>query len=416
MGSTLIACLVAGSLITGCGTSAAAATDSSSKTAATSNSSSTLSPTDSTAAASLPEASASTDASNLFSDRDLEQTADTSDAETITIKESQDVPITSGGVYVISGTASDVTIRVETSDDEKVQLVLDGVNITNEDSPAIYVVSADKVFVTTAEGTNSSLTVNGTFSSDGETNTDAVIFSKDDITLNGLGSLTVTSKSGNGITSKNELTVTGGTWSVTASGHALEAHDAVNISGGTFELAAGKDGIHSSDSDDDTVGSVYISGGTFTIKSDDDGIHGTTTVTVDGGTFDITAVEGIEGTSVEINDGTINISASDDGINATQKTTSLDAVISINGGDITITMGSGDTDAVDANGSIYVNGGSLDITGMSAFDYDNEGVINGGTVTVNGEEVAEMPASMMGGGGRGERQGGFNRNFAAPQI
>ena len=67
-------------------------------------------------------------------------------------------------------------------------------------------------------------------------------------------------------------------------------------------------------------------------------------------------------------------------------------------------MGSGDTDAVDANGSIYVNGGTIDITGNSAFDYDVSGELNGGTVTVNGSQITEMTNSMPGGmGGRGGR-------------
>ena len=57
-------------------------------------------------------------------------------------------------------------------------------------------------------------------------------------------------------------------------------------------------------------------------------------------------------------------------------------------------MGSGDTDAVDANGSIYVNGGTIDITANSAFDYDVSGELNGGTVTVNGSQITEMTNSM----------------------
>lgn len=79
-------------------------------------------------------------------------------------------------------------------------------------------------------------------------------------------------------------------------------------------------------------------------------------------------------------------------------------------------MGQGDTDGVDANGSIYVNGGTIDITAqMSSFDYDAAAEFNGGTIIVNGEEVSEIPQSMMGGhgGGRGGfgefggQQGGF---------
>ena len=112
------------------------------------------------------------DASDFFTERDLAQTADLSEAQTIEVSDGQDVTITEEGVYVLTGTAKEVTIRVEADDTAKVQLVLDGLQITNTDAPAIYVVSADKVFVTSADSENT-LTVTGTFSADGDTNTDA---------------------------------------------------------------------------------------------------------------------------------------------------------------------------------------------------------------------------------------------------
>ena len=79
--------------------------------------------------------------------------------------------------------------------------------------------------------------------------------------------------------------------------------------------------------------------------------------------------------------------------------------IEINGGNITVNMGQGDTDALDANGNIYINGGTINITGQSAFDYDNEGKINGGEVTVNGQKITTMTNQMMGGPGGGQMGG-----------
>ena len=124
------------------------------------------------------------DTTDMFTARDLEQTADLSEAQSYTITDGQTIEITSEGVYVITGTASNASIVVEAGDEDKVQIVLDGVSITNDSAPCIYVKSADKVFVTTTDSENS-LTVTGTFSADGDTNTDAVIFSKDDLVLNG---------------------------------------------------------------------------------------------------------------------------------------------------------------------------------------------------------------------------------------
>lgn len=349
------------------------------------------------------------DTSSLFTERDLEQEADLTDATYLTLTSGEDITITSEGVYVISGSATNSSIIVNADDSEKVQIVLDGVTISNADAPAIYVKSADKVFVTTTDSENT-LKVTGTFSADGTTNTDAVIFSRDDLVCNGVGTLNISS-TGNGISCKDDLKITGGTYNITAASDAIEANDSIRIYDGTFTIDAGKDGLHSENSDDTSVGYIYIKGGEFDIDAESDAMQATTMLIIDGGAIDITASEGLEATYVQINDGTINISASDDGINAASKSTSVDVVIEVNGGNITVKMGSGDTDAFDANGSIYINGGTIDITASSAFDFDREAELNGGTVTVNGEEITEITASMMGGGmgGRGMK-GGFSGN------
>ncbi|MEZ4813004.1 MAG: hypothetical protein R2883_05910 [Caldisericia bacterium] len=57
----------------------------------------------------------------------------------------------------------------------------------------------------------------------------------------------------------------------------------------------------------------------------------------------------------------------------------------------------GDTDAFDSNGNIYVNGGTINVNARSSFDPEGKAEFNGGTVIINGEEVTELPISMMGG-------------------
>ena len=111
----------------------------------------------------------------------------------------------------------------------------------------------------------------------------------------------------------------------------------------------------------------------------------------------IDASEGIEGTYVKINNGTINISASDDGINAGNKSKNYNTTVEINGGKITIKMAAGDTDGIDSNGNLYINGGTIDITGNSPFDYDGEAKYNGGTLIVNGETTNTITNQFMGG-------------------
>ena len=346
-----------------------------------------------------------------YTERDLEQTADTSDAQYITVSDDETIDITEEGVYVISGTAENCTIRVEADENAKVQLVLDGVNVTNSDFPVIYAVSADKVFITTADSDNI-LTVSGQFTSDGDTNTDAVIYSKDDLVLNGTGTLNITSYYGNGITSKDDMKITGGTYNMQTALDAFEANDSISVSDGTFNITTNKDGFHCEN--DEAEGTIIISGGTFDIKGGSDGIQACALLQIDGGTIDINASEGLEATYILINDGNINIYATDDGINASTNTNAYETAIEINGGYITVEVGQGDTDGLDANGSIYVNGGTINVTAqMSSFDYDDIAEFNGGTIIINGEEVSEIPQSMMGGGmhggmgGFGGEMGGF---------
>ncbi len=285
-----------------------------------------------------------------YSDRDMEQSPDTSGAQTIEVTDGQTLSITEEGTYILQGTASDCTVLVN-APEAKVQLILDNVTVTNTSSPVIYVLDADKCFVTTAEGSENALTVSGTFTEDTENDvkTDAVIFAKSDLTLNGTGTLTISSTD-NGITSKDELTVTGSTYNITASGKGLESNDSTAICDGTF--------------------------------------------TID-------AKEGMESTYVRIDGGTFEISASDDGINAAANSDKNNVQVEINGGTLSIKMGAGDTDGIDSNGDLTINGGNISIECNSPFDYDGTGALNGGTVAVNGEEVTELTNQFGGGMGKG---------------
>ncbi|HCA05112.1 MAG TPA: hypothetical protein DEO32_04340 [Ruminococcaceae bacterium] len=354
------------------------------------------------------ESSGSSD--EIFTSRDLEQTADTSNAKTYNLSDGENIKITEEGVYIIKGSAKNVTITVEAADDAKVQLVLDSASITNDSAPCIYVKNADKVFVTTADGSTNTLTVSGSFTADGDTNTDAVIFSKDDLVINGKGTLNISS-SDNGVTSKDDLKITGGTINIECASDGLEVNDMLAIADGSITIKTSKDGVHADNSDDATQGSFYMKGGTLNVTAGDDGIHAITTVTIDGGTINASAAEGIEGTYIKINGGKITIEASDDGINAAQKSNNSTPTVEFNGGETAITMGQGDTDGVDSNGNIYINGGTISINAQSPFDYDGEAKKNGGTIIVNGTETDDITNQFggMGGGMGGGMRGGQMR-------
>ena len=343
---------------------------------------------------------------DMFTKRDLKQTADLTGAVTYTLTDRQDIHITEAGVYVLTGTAADATVYVEAGDDDKVQLVLDGLTLTNGTMPAVYVKSADKVFVTVSG--NSALSVTGTFAADGTTNLDGVIFSKSDLVLSGDATLTITSTK-NGVVSKDDLKITGGTYLITAASKAMEANDSIRIAGGALTLKAGTDGLHVENDADGAKGFVYIAGGNMSINAGDDGIHASSVVQVNDGQIAVTAAEGIEATYIQINGGTITINGQDDGINAAQKSSSYRPTVEINGGSVTVAMASGDTDGIDSNGDIIVTGGTINVTGSSSFDYDGTATYTGGTIIVNGQTLSYIPNQMMGGRGGQGGQGGWGR-------
>lgn len=238
---------------------------------------------------------------DMFTERDLAGTYEESGAVYVTLSDDgiagetdgvvidgQMVTITAEGTYIFSRTLSEGQIVVD-ADNAKVQIVFDNVDITCASSAAVYVKSAEKVFVTLAEGSQNTLRNTDEYVAIDDNNIDAVIFAKSDLTLNGTGSLTIISAEGHGIVSKDDLKIIGGTYDITAAGHALSGKDSVRIADGTFILTAEKDGIHAENADDEEKGYIYIADGDFTITSDGDGMDASNIVQIEDGTLDITA-------------------------------------------------------------------------------------------------------------------------------
>lgn len=299
-------------------------------------------------------------ADDMFTERDLAGTYDADSAASITLSDGASfcdsasvsvkddtITITEEGTYILSGSLSDGQIIVDVGDSEKVQLVLNGVDITNSSSAAVYVREADKVFLTLADSTSNSLAVTGEFVAIDDNNIDGVIFSKADLTLNGTGSLTVDCSYKHGIVSKDDLVITNGTYNITAASHALSGKDSVRIADGTFTLTAGKDGIHSENTDDAEKGFIFLADGDFTINCDSDAMDASGILQVEGGAYRISAgddgmhsdsalyiingditisscYEGLEGQTITIEDGILSIVASDDGLNAASNSSNTD--------------------------------------------------------------------------------------------
>ena len=359
----------------------------------------------------------------MFTERDLAGTYEESGAVYVTLSDDgitgetdgvvikgQTVTITAEGTYIFSGTLSEGQIVVD-ADNAKVQIVFDNVDITCASSAAVYVKSAEKVFVTLAEGSQNTLRNTDEYVAIDDNNIDAVIFAKSDLTLNGTGSLTIISAEGHGIVSKDDLKITGGTYDITAAGHALSGKDSVRIADGTFILTAEKDGIHAENADDEEKGYIYIADGDFTITSDGDGMDASNIVQIEDGTLDITAgggaanslkthesdVPGGPGGGMPQNgekpDGESmpQMGEKPDGENMPQDTTTDESGTStkgikagggmyLNGG--TYQIDSAD-DSIHSNANITIADGTYTLaTGDDGVHADDALIVNGGTITV----------------------------------
>ena len=401
------------SLLTGCGTTAVS--DSSAGASVSAESASDAVRSDAAQQTSAVAVSGQRlDASDLFSDRDLSGDWDESQAVNITLNgttaesdsanvtvDGSTVTITGEGVYVLSGTLKgQIVVDAEGA---KVQLVLKGATITSDSSAAVYVKQADKVFLTLAQGTENTLSTTGAFVQSDDNKVDAVVFSKDDLTLNGTGSLSVTTENGHGIVSKDELTLAGVTLTVSASGHALSGKDSVCVASGTYTLTAGKDGIHRENADDASKGYIVIEDGSFTINAQGDGLDASNVVQMDGGKLDITAGGGSANAEQKHQEffGHRDFRQSADQTEAPSDTPSeaqsaeqsdtqssdqsakgakADLTIFLAGAELTVDSAD---DAVHANDDVVISGGTLNLTtGDDGIHADDALVISDGKVTI----------------------------------
>ena len=305
----------------------------------------------------------------MFSDSDKKTepsapTAVTLDGKTLTIGKA--------GEYVITNSIKSGQLVVDTDKNSEVHLVLNGVNITSDAAPAIYIKKAKKVIITLAEGSENLLSVKGTIA-DGEE--DGAIYSKCDLTVNGKGSLKANTESGKGITSKDNLIITGGSFDITSKGHALDGNDSIRILDGSFKINTSGDGFHAENLENIDLGFIYMAGGSFNITAGLDGISALGSLKILSGSYKIFSGDGSQvytaqnnrfspsdydapsfkgiksGSDLEISGGEFNIDSEDDALHANGKVT-------VSGGSGTISSGD---DGIHADGALTLSGGKYEI-------------------------------------------------------
>ncbi|MBQ9735994.1 MAG: carbohydrate-binding domain-containing protein [Clostridia bacterium] len=354
------------------------------------------------------------DADTIFTERDFDASYDDASCVSITLADGDcyansdtvviagdTVTITQAGCYWITGTLTNGALVVSVPKNDKVQLVFSGVSIQNETHAALYVREAEKVFLTLEEGTENTLVNGGVFTQTDENEVDAALFSKEDVTINGNGTLTVSSPVGHGIVSKDTLKLTGGVIQVMSASHGIVGKDSLCACNTTVIAQTGKDGLHAENNDDGALGYVYIDSGSYTLTSEGDGISASGKMQINGGAFTIVAGGGSENGEDKTSDEWGNMPGGMPGgfpggmrpggrgatgtMTSAEDSTSIKGIKSgddllINGGDFTIDAAD---DAVHSNACLSVFAGNFAIeTGDDGFHSDETLSVLNGTITV----------------------------------
>lgn len=324
---------------------------------------------------------------DMFSENDLNADWSTFDACEISLSDdgstvkgngayvyNGDIYIVYAGKYILSGELGDGNIIINADRNDKIWLMLNGISIQCSHDAALRIEEADKVFLTLGDKTVNTISTGSEYSADLiSAGVDGAIYSRDDLTINGSGTLNITTEYGHGIVVNDDLVIAGGNITIDSVQDGLHANDSIRIKDANLGISAGDDGI--TVSNDDEMAFLYIESGSIDIFS---------------------CYEGLEAIDITIAGGTINIAPTDDGINANGS--GKNAVIRITGGDITIVNANGkDADGIDSNKDIYISGGKLFISVVgngsnSAIDYGTE---NGGVCEISGGTVLACGGSAM---------------------
>lgn len=359
-----------------------------------------------------------------WDENDLDSDYSDEDIQTITLKEDSiafegegatisktTITITKAGTYRVSGTILDGSIIVDTTSDALVRIILDDATITCANSSPIYIKQADKVLLTLADNTNNKLidTANYVITDAIENEPSATIFSKDDLTINGSGALTIEANYNNGIQSKDDLKIVSGIIDVTSIDDGLVGKDLLAIKNADISLQTQSDGMKTTNIDESDKGNMAIEGGSIQITSQNDGMQaanglyiydGSFTIQSGGGSInnsqqatmdngmpwgqwsssseeDSASAKGLKSTNLtEVTGGSFNLDTSDDAIHS-------NGILNISDGNISIQSGD---DGLHADASLTIKGGDIDIQTSYEGIESSELFFLNGTIHVNASD------------------------------
>ncbi len=324
--------------------------------------------------------------------------------------------VTSAGTYTVTGTLSEGRIVIDAGEEDEVTLVLQGADITCPTDSPIQAVSAGKLKIKAAEGTENSVTDKRALKTDeNDDRGPAAIYAACDMNLTGTGKLTVTASYNNGVQSKDDLKIKDLTLTVTAPNNAIKGNDSVTVESGTVTaISTAGDGIKTDNSDVSSKGNqrgnITVTGGTLYIYSACDGmdtaynaeISGDPVISIlthsyseytsssakktqnsSGVTKSAESSKGIKADNeITVSGGTVTVKCIDDGLHANSDVALADGLkgsgnITVTGGSVTVTAAD---DGIHADGTLRIDGGYIDVVNS------HEG-LEGHNITVNDGEV-----------------------------
>lgn len=299
------------------------------------------------------------------------------------LESGSDLTLTEEGDYVLSGEWTGRVI-IEAGEEAKLRLILNGVSINSPAGPAIWEKSADKLILTLAEGSVNTLT-DGAAVAEEDATVAAGIYTEDDLSVNGSGTLTVTGTAEQGIQCKADLIIAGGDITVSAVNDGIRGNNSVLLLDGVLTVTAGGDGIVSSKADKEGKGWIVIAGGTLAVTAGD-GVSESAGTSGFGGRggwgrgwgdwntgssdSDTVSQKGVKAaTDLTVLGGSVTLNCTDDALHAQN--------IAVTGGTLNIRTGD---DGMHADSDLVISGGIIDISQC------HEG-LEGYNVTVSGGEI-----------------------------
>lgn len=324
------------------------------------------------------------------------------------------VTIRTGGTYVVRGTLSDGQIIVD-AEKQDVVLYFDNASITCSYRSPLFVYKSSQTTLYLADDTaniltdGTSYTYNDNYSSEGDEEPNACLYSKSDLLIVGDGSLTVNANSNNGITSKDTLSIVGADITVNAANHGINGKDFLLIADADIVVNSGGDALRSTN--DVELGYISIAGSNLSLTAGEDGIQAESNLTIkgnssyaiqSGGGSSVTpdseiSAKGLKATvNLVVTGGIYALDCSDDAVHANGN-------ITIAGGDFAIATGD---DGMHADYTLTVLAGRINITRSYEGLEGAQVEIGGGTVFLTASDDGINAAGGVDGAGTGDFFGG----------